>query len=85
MNLIPEELIALPGFHGYFWNPDENQLYSAKYGKLKTLKRRAHLGSIRKRYSLGWGYFVSDEGRRRFICETYLKGLTKRTYVVPYA
>jgi hypothetical protein len=84
MNTIPSELIAVPGFHGYFWHPQEEVLYSLKItGQLRPLKKS-------KSYWYGYNHFpegfnVSRNGKSKRLELDQLRRLTPSSYKVPYA
>lgn len=84
MNTIPSELIAVPGYHGYFWHPTEQVVYSIKVdGILKPLAKTRGWSHPK----FGWlapGFQLSRRGRKRHVSIDFLKKLTPTDYQVPY-
>lgn len=84
MNTIPEELIAVPGFHGYFWHPKEDALYTLKIGGVLrplTRSKAAWYGY----HHFPAGYNVSRNGKRKRLEIDRLRALSPQPYKVPYA
>jgi hypothetical protein len=83
VNTLPSELIAVPGYHGYFWHPQEEVVYSLKMGgtlrplKLAHAVRYAH-------YFFPTGFNVCRDGRRRRLDLDWLRKLRPHPYKVPY-
>ena len=79
---FPKGLIAVPDFPGYFWNYDEQALYSIKVtGELKPMKLQ------RPNYHNKWsapGYQVSKKNVRRTLMVPYLKTLKPYNYTIQY-
>jgi hypothetical protein len=64
MNTIPEELIAIPNWHGYFWHPTEQVVYSLKItGQLRKLKKTTPF--TYNNYHYGAGFRLSYNGKSR--------------------
>lgn len=85
MNTLPSELIAVPGYHGYFWHPTEKILYSIKVdGVLKPLKFNPSYSNNRLGVHVEAGFAVSRKGRRKRLTLFELKKLIPHNYQVPY-
>lgn len=73
---FPPEFTATK-YPGYFWNINEQRLYSIKIdGVLKPLKHQTanHFNKLIDRNET-FGYRVSVKGRRRWLLGTYLSNL----------
>ena len=73
-------MITLPPYHvptkyeGYFYNVENKRLYSIKLGnKLTALKQYYPNRFNRIPFP---GYYISVEGRRKFVPVTYLRSLS---------
>lgn len=81
-NIIPDHFIAVPKYHGYFWDPQTEKLYSLKVtGTLTPL-------AFQKEVNLGFNFYpagfrVSVGGRKRVLPLTFLRKLTRHEYEVP--
>jgi hypothetical protein len=83
MNTIPHELIALPGYPGYFWHPTQKQLYSIKVsGVLHALAKQP---AFRNRgYDIPEGFTVCKNGRTKRFGIEKLSSLVPYDYQIPY-
>lgn len=83
MVTFPTGFVAVAGFPGYFWNTEEEKLYSVKiYGALKPLKR-SQLWNGSLPVPGVYGYKISRLGRKHFLTEERLKTLSKKSTVFP--
>lgn len=80
---FPEGFVALK-YPGYFWNPEEKQLYSIKVnGILTRMKANPGIWPIWAR-DIGPHYQISDKGRRRYIPIWNIdKFLVQGEYTIP--
>lgn len=83
---FPRGFAALKGCPGYFWNTEDQLLYSLKSGKLRPLKlnfvNRAMYNTISRRghvfsgLDIGEPYYqISNSGNRKTI---FVKGIEKK-------
>jgi hypothetical protein len=84
MNTLPSELIAVPKFHGYFWNPTQQVLYSIKVGGFLRPLALSQPFYIKPGYRLETGFSVSRNGKKRRLSLEYLRTLLPNDYQVPY-
>ena len=64
MNKLPDELIAVPRYHGYFWNPKEQVLYSIKVGGVLRALTLSYSFYIRGHHRVESGFSVSRNGKK---------------------
>lgn len=84
MNTIPEELIAVPGWHGYFWHPTERVVYSLKIGGvLRKLSKSPNWRYNNQFFPAGFN--LCQNGKRRRFAMDELNSLKPTSYKVPYA
>lgn len=85
MNTLPSELIAVPKFHGYFWNPTEQKLYSIKVGGvLRPMTFNPSVYLRQHGLQLEAGYSVSRNGKKIRLTLEHLRSLLPHDYKVPY-
>jgi hypothetical protein len=83
---LPQEYIATK-YSGYFWNPDDECLYSVKVtGELKPMKP-SYAGTMTSgrwypNYNVP-GFKVSVKGVRKFMSLAELKGLKPKNTLFP--
>jgi len=86
---LPPEFVAIDEYPGYFWNIDEQRLYSIKIGGvLKRLRwqRPNHYNKLREKFpdvNVQYGYQLSHEGKRFWVHDQYLKNLEYKDSVIP--
>lgn len=82
-NTIPDELVAVPSYPGYFYNPITKELFSIKVtGTLKalTFQRAYRRGSI----NIPAGFNMSRRGRKVRFTIADLDSIPRHEYRVPY-
>ena len=70
---LPEHFVGLRFYPGYFYNTEDQQLYSLKSGILKSLKIKNPYKN--RTIDIGYHYTVSVCGWRKHISQDYLKNL----------
>lgn len=83
-NTIPDELIAVPGYDGYFWHPEEKVLYSLKIGGVLNALAKQRAVTLRYNYFPA-GYNIRHKGRSKRLPFEFLTKLKPAPYEVPYA
>ncbi len=83
MVTLPKEFVAVK-YPGYFWNINDNQLYSVKItGMLKPLVKTYLWHSRGKDWRNIPGYNISVKGRKRFLAIEDLIKLSPTKSVFP--
>lgn len=84
---FPPSFVQLDRYPGYYWNVDDQQLYSIKSGVLSPIKiKQAYRGPTRGGFiDTEAGYVISINGQRRKLTQRYLStiGLMPDTQLVP--
>jgi hypothetical protein len=80
---LPPELVAIPKFPGYFYDPATKQLYSIKMTGLLHPMAKSPAITVRG-YYFGAGYNISKNGRRRRLTFEDLAKLSRQPYQIPY-
>lgn len=82
MNTLPSELIAVPKWHGYFWHPTEQIVYSLKVGGV--LRPLTFHKAYRGKVCIPAGFNFCKGNRRYRMAITILRDLKPQDYQVPY-
>ena len=83
-NTIPDELVAVPSFPGYFYDRVTQVLYSLKVtGTLTALKFQR--GYCRGAIIIPPGYNLSRRGKKYRFTLSDLNSIPRHEYRVPYA
>lgn len=83
MVVLPSEFVETK-FPGYFWNVVDKRLYSVKvHGVLRPLKKQKQKWFFVNGSNRVWpdGYWVSVNGRRRFMAESDLMPLEQKNAI----
>lgn len=84
MNTIPAHLIAIPGYDGYFYDREKEQLYSLKVtGTLKALTYQREK-TVRGIGHFHAGFNVSRGGRKTVLSRAFLNKVSRQDYEVPF-
>lgn len=81
---FPPEFKALAGFPGYFWNSQDQQLYTMKIaGVLRPLKLQKTIWSYGKLVSVQPNYQISRNGRRFTLTMRDIQRLIENPHTIP--
>lgn len=85
---FPKNFVAIKGYPGYFWNVEEDHLYSIKISGILTPLKEQNVGSYliarfggftpNERY-----YNISQDGRSRILTVAKINRIIEKDHTIP--